>query len=258
MDLRLRSHLLKLLKESKRLDGRDDLLSYRQPLTVEYGISKTAEGSAKVTIGETIVLAGVKLELGKPYPDQPDKGTIMVGVELVPLSNPNFEPGPPTIEAIELARVVDRGIRESKALDFKKLCIEKGEKSWTVIIDIVTLNDNGGLFDAAALAAIAALKDTKFPAIEKDKVEYKKKTNKGIELSKVPIAVTVFKVGDHFIIDPDYEEGKAIDARLTITTTKDGEICALQKGGDSPLTEEDVSKMIDIANEKSLTLRKAL
>ena len=36
----------------------------------------------------------------------------------------NFDIGRPGIEAIELARVIDRGIRESGFIDFKKLCIK--------------------------------------------------------------------------------------------------------------------------------------
>lgn len=258
MDNRLRSHLVKLLNAGRRLDGRKDLLSYRDPLKIEYGISKTAEGSAKVTLGNTEILVGVKLEMGKPYPDAADKGTIMVGAELIPMSNPEFEPGPPTIKAVELARVVDRGIRESKAIDFKKLCIIEGEKAWTVIIDIVTLNDDGGLIDASALAALAALKDTKFPEFDGEKIDYKKKTDKGVELDKEPIAVTVFKVEKHFIVDPTNGEEDVSDSRLTITTTVDGTICALQKGGDLPLTDEDVNKMVDIALEKAKFLRSAL
>ncbi len=257
MDLRLKSHMIKLLDEGKRLDRRAPL-DYRTPLKVEYGISKTAEGSARVTLGDTIVLAGIKLEISTPYPDSPDTGTIMVGAELVPMSSPDYEPGPPSIKAVELARVVDRGIRESKALDFKKLCIKKGEKSWTVIIDLVTVNDDGGLFDVCALAALAALKDTKFPEIVDDVIDYKKKSKKGIELSKSPIAVTVYKEGKHFLVDPTREEEKAIDSRLTITTAEDGTLCALQKGGESPLTTEDISNMFDIALEKAKILRGAL
>ncbi len=156
----LRSYLLGLLEKGKRLDNRE-ILDYRKPLTIEYGISKTAEGSAKVKIGDTEILAGVKLEVGTPYPDQPDQGSIMVGAELIPLANPEWDPGPPSLQAIELARVVDRGIRESKAIDFKSLCIEEGEKVWNVLIDIVILNDDGGLIDASGLAVLAALKDTK-------------------------------------------------------------------------------------------------
>ena len=253
----LKTYFIKLLKEGKRLDGRN-IDDYRKQLKVEYGISKTAEGSAKVTLGNTEVLVGVKVEIGEPYPDIPDQGTIMVGAELVPMSNPGFEPGPPSIKAIELARLVDRGIRESKAIDFKKLCIEKGEKAWILMIDIVSLNDDGNLLDASALAALAALKDMKFHEVVDGVVDYKKKSKKGLEFEKEPITVTVYKVGSYFIVDPTLEEEEAIDARLTVASLKDGSLCALQKGGDAPLTEDDISKMIDIAVEKSKLLRAAL
>src|SRR3989338_2540572 len=154
-----------LAKMNKREDGRN-FDQYREPISVEYAVSeKSAEGSARVTIGDTVVVAGVKLELSKPYPDTPDEGSIMINVELLPLSSPEFEAGPPSINSIELARVVDRGIRESKAIDFKKLCIKPGEQMWTVIIDIYPINAAGNLFDACALAALAALRDAKFPAI---------------------------------------------------------------------------------------------
>ena len=253
----LRSHIINLLNAGIRLDGRKST-EYRKPIEVEHNVVKTAEGSARVKIGDTEVIVGVKLEVGEPYPDTPDEGTIIVGAELLPLSNPEFELGPPGIQAIELARVVDRGIRESKALDFKKLCIEKGEKIWMVIIDICPINDAGNLFDAASLAALAALKHTKYPAFDGEKVDYKQKTDKKLQLEKTPIAVTVIKIGDKFIVDPDTEEEMAIDARLTVSSIEDGTLCALQKGGDMPLTMEDIDKMLDIGIEKAKELRKHL
>ena len=61
-------------------------------MTVEYGVSaKSAEGSAKVTMGDTVVVAGVKMEFGQTYPDTPDEGSIMVSAELLPLSSPEYE-----------------------------------------------------------------------------------------------------------------------------------------------------------------------
>jgi exosome complex component RRP42 len=257
MNKELRNHIIGLLKKGARLDGRKPT-EYRQPITVEYGVTKTAEGSSRVKIGDTEVMVGVKLEVGTPYPDTPDQGTIIVGVELLPLSNPEFESGPPSINAIELARVVDRGIRESKALDFKKLCITPKEKIWMVIIDICSINDCGNLFDAASLATIAALKDAKFPAFDGEKVDYKNKTDKSLPLDKVPISVTVIKVDSQYIVDPDTDEGKAVDARLTVASIEDGTLCAMQKGGETPLSEEDISKMIDIAVEKAKELRSKL
>ena len=257
MHRELRSHIISLLNADTRLDGRK-LTEYRKPIEVERGVVKTAEGSARVKIGDTDVIVGVKMDVGEPYPDTPNEGTIIVGAELLPLSNPEFELGPPGIQAIELARVVDRGIRESKALDFKKLCIEKGEKIWMVIIDICPINDAGNLFDASSLAALAALKNAKFPAFDGEKVDYKAKTDKSLELEKTPIAVTVIKIGDKFIVDPSTEEEKAVDARLTVSSMEDGTLCAMQKGGDFPLTVEDINKMLDIGIEKAKELRKHL
>src|SRR3990167_4289998 len=185
----LRIHIISLLNAGLRLDGRK-LTEYRNPIEVKHGMIKTAEGSARVKIGETEVLVGIKMEVGEPYPDTPDEGTIIVGAELLPLSNPDFELGPPGIQAVELARVVDRGIRESKAIDFKKLCIKPGEKVWQLLIDMCPLNDAGNLLDASSLAALEALKDAKFPSFDGENVDYKQKTDKALPLEKLPIAVT--------------------------------------------------------------------
>lgn len=257
----LKKHILELLQKDIRLDKRKSS-EYRKPIKVEYGISKSAEGSAKVTIGDTIVMTGVKLSIGVPYPDTPEEGCLSVGAELLPLSNPEFELGPPGIQAIETARVVDRGIRESKALDMKKLCIVPGEKVWMISIDICPINEAGNLFDAAALSALAALKDTKFPKLEKLEeayvVNYKEKTDKSLPFNKLPVSVTVLKIGDKFIVDPTTEEEEVIDARLTVATTEKDELCAMQKGGEEPLSVEEIQQMLDIAVEKTKELRKAL
>src|SRR3989338_8698124 len=254
MDKQLKEHMLKLVQSGKRGDGRG-LTEYRTPITVIPGISQTAEGSAQVQIGDTVVMAGVKLSIERPYPDTPEQGSITVNVELYPLSNPDYEPGPPGIYAVELARVVDRGIREAKAIDLKKLCIEKGEKAWTVNIDIVTINDAGNLFDACALAAIAALRDTVFPKYENGELNYKEKSKKKLPVAKEPVSVTVYKVDKSYIVDADQDEPTAYDSRLTVASTPDGQLSALQKGGDMPLTVDDISAMVDIALERASFLR---
>lgn len=255
----VKQHILGLLQKNIREDGRKPL-DYRK-ITVEYGISpKSSEGSARVKIGDTEVLAGVKLEIGDPFPDKPDEGTLIVNAELLPLSNPEFESGPPDVAAVELSRVVDRGIRESEAIDFHKLCIKEGEKVWMVFVDIYPINDDGNLYDAACLAAVAALKDAKFVEYNKETyiIDYAKKTNKSLPLKHIPIGVTVIKIGNHLIIDPITEEWNEMDARLTVTTIEDGRLCALQKGGEAPLTVEEIEKMVDISIEKGKKLRESL
>ena len=252
---KMKNHLRNLIKRGYRQDGRD-FLEYR-PIKVEKGISSSAEGSARVTIGDTIVIAGVKMDIGEPFPDTPDKGVLIVNAELTPLSSPKFELGPPGIEAIELARVVDRGIRESNAIDLKKLCIKEGEKVWMVFVDIYPLNDDGNLFDAAALAAIAALQDTKIPSIKDDKPDYSTKGKEKLPLNCLPVEITIGNIAGRHIIDLTSEEEEVLEARLTVAIA-DGKICALQKGGSKELTQEEIEEMVEIALQKSKELVKFL
>jgi len=119
--------IIALIEKGQRLDGRG-LTDFRE-IKIEQGIIEKAEGSARVLLGKTEILVGTKVETGEPFPDTPNDGVMTVNAELVPLAAANFEPGPPDENSIELARIVDRGIRESKAVDSEKLCIESGKKS---------------------------------------------------------------------------------------------------------------------------------
>lgn len=251
-----RAHVLRCLQKGVRYDGRKET-DFRK-VTIKTGVSASAEGSALATLGETQVMVGIKLSLEKPYPDRPDEGNIMVNAELLPLSSPEFEPGPPGIFAVELARVVDRGIREAHAIDVHKLVVTRGEKVWSVAIDVCTINDDGNLIDASALAALAALRDAVFPLYADDKLDYKTKTDKKLPLKVQPLAVTVYKIGSFLIVDPQPDEEKVMEARLTVTTTEDGNVCSLQKGGDQILTIEEIDKMVGISLEKAKELRKML
>lgn len=252
----MNEHLLQALDKGVRYDGRK-LDEYRE-IKIETGVSKSAEGSALITAGKTKVIVGVKLGVEKPYDDTPEEGNLMVNVELLPLSNDKYEIGPPQPQAIELSRVTDRGLRESKAIDPKKLCITKGELVWNVMVDACTINDDGGLFDIIGLGALAALKNARFPKIEDNLVKYDEMTEEKIPLSREPIPVTVFKIGKHLVLDPLPEEENAADARLTVTVTGENTVCALQKGGFYPLTAESIDSMIALALEKAPELRKKL
>lgn len=252
-----KGYIHSLLQKGLREDERK-LDQYRE-IKIEYGISaKSAEGSARVKIGDTEVVAGVKMEVGTPFPDKPDEGTIIVNAELLPLSSPEFELGPPGVESIELSRVVDRGIRESETIDFKKLCVKEGEKVWLIFIDMYPINDAGNLFDAAALAAFAALKDAKFPRYDEDTetVKYDEKTEKSVALAHTPVACTVLRIGNNLIVDPTNDEEKASDARLTTVSLENGNLCAMQKGGNTPLSSEDVMEMVELSLAKAKELRK--
>ncbi|HIH18196.1 MAG TPA: exosome complex protein Rrp42 [Nanoarchaeota archaeon] len=252
-----KNRIISAIERGKRLDERG-LLKGRK-IEVEDVVSKKAEGSARVRIGATEVVVGVKLDLQTPYTDSPDEGTMMVSVELTPLSSPDFEPGPPDIKAIEMARIVDRGIRESEVIDFKQLCVEKGEKVWCVFIDIYSINDDGNLLDASALAAILALRNAVIPKIEEKKVVYGELTSKKLPLRKdLPISTTVYKIGKELVLDPSIEEEKAADARLSVAITLPDNIHAMQKGGPATFTLEEIGKVVGIAFERTKEIKKDL
>ena len=252
----LKRHILKFLSQDLRFDGRKPLDLRKVEIVIP--ASANAEGSATVRMGDTEVMAGIKLSIEKPYPDTPGQGNLVVNAELLPLSSPDFEAGPPGSESIEIARVVDRCLREAGAIDLKSLCITPGEAVWTVNVDICTINAAGNLIDVSALAALVALMNARMPAHEDGAVDYKHLTDEPVPLREKPIAVTVLKIGDRFVVDPTYEEEQAIDARLTVCVTEKGHLCALQKGGDMALGIDEIDAMAGIAIDKSKELRKVI
>ncbi len=250
--------IISALKEGKRLDGRN-ILDYRD-IKIERNISSNAESSVSVKIGKTEVYCGVKMAVTAPYSDSPNEGTFMMTAELHPMASETFDIGRPGINAIELARVIDRGIRESGFIDFKGLCIKEGEKVWQVFVDVFVLNDDGNLFDVTGLAALIALGSAKLPVYneEEDKLEHKR-SDIDLPLNKelMSFNMTVYKVGDKILIDPTKEEEDIADYRLSIAfgdNNGEARITALQKGKAGVINTEDLNSILKTVEDKYKTM----
>jgi exosome complex component RRP42 len=240
--------ITQLLKDGVRFDKRK--LFEERDIEIESGISINAEGSARVKIGKTEVIVGVKMDVQEPYPDHDDEGTMITSMEFSAVSGDRYESGPPQMDSIEVARVVDRGLRESGFIDWKKLCIKPGEKVWSILIDIYCINDDGNVYDASAIGAVVALSLATFPVYdeEKERVKFGEFTDKPLPLTDcVPLTFTFYKIGDYLILDPTREEEDSADARLTLAISmpkKEKIINAMQKGGITPLTEKELECII--------------
>lgn len=249
-----RNKLRKMFADGKRFDGR--ALNEHRDFEISYEVSNCAEGSARVKLGKTDVVVGIKLGIGEPYPDSPDKGNLVVSGDLLPLASPRFEMGPPKFNAIELPRLVDRAIRESKMIEMEKLIIKEGEKVWVVYIDIYPINDDGNIIDASILATIAALKRTMMPELDKnDKIDYEKESKKKLPLAKdiAPITFSFYKLGDSLIVDPIREEEEACEAKISWGVSKiDGEhfINSCQKGLEVSFSIEEIEEMMKMLPKK--------
>ena len=221
-------------ESGKRLDGRTS--TEHREIIVEDNISPSAASAIRVKVGKTEVLCGVHLAVATPYPDSPDEGTFMTSVELHPMASQQFDIGRPGINAIELGRVVDRGIRESGFIDFRGLCIKSGEKVWQVFVDIIAINDDGNLMDVAGIAALIALGRARMPVYNEEEGRAAHDfTTDSIPLNKdvMSLNMTFHQVGKTIVTDVNKEEEHISKFRVSIAIgDNEGKprITAMQKG----------------------------
>ncbi|MCS7104526.1 MAG: exosome complex protein Rrp42 [Thermofilaceae archaeon] len=242
-----RETIRSMIKRGERVDGRGPD-QYRE-LKVDTGIAGNADGSAKVSLGHTKVVAGVKVSLGQPYPDAPAAGVLIVHAELIPLASPIFEPGPPDENDVELARVIDRGLRSASAIKLEDMSVIPGKQVWRVFVDIYPIDHDGNFIDASGLAAMAALLNTRVPklSVTPDGTVTRAEEKVPLPINDIPVFVTFAKIGDVLVVDPCYEEELVMDARVTFAITKSGNVCAIQKGGRGSFTPEEILKALDTA-----------
>ncbi len=252
----LKKHsMTSLIEKGLRIDGRR-LDEFREITIIPNYIAK-AEGSAYVKVGGTVVIAGLKVGVGSPFPDTPNDGVITVNAEFVPFASPTFEPGPPDENAIELARVIDRSIRELKVIDLSKLAIIPGEKVYILWLDIYVFDHDGNLLDASTLAAMTTLLIAKIPKAEvkEDKsIELNKEDKVSLPINNKVVTVTVGKVNNKLIIDPTVDEEQILECKLAISISEDGRIAGMQKMGTGVFTEEEVLEAISLAKNASKIL----
>jgi exosome complex component RRP42 len=252
-----RAQMVELLAKGKRPDGRS--LSEVRKLEIQTGLIEKANGSAMVTLGNTQVIAGVKIDKGTPFLDTPDQGVLMVGAEVLPLAAAYVEAGPPDEGSIELARVVDRGVRESEMIDLGALCIKEGKYVYTVFVDVNVLNVDGNLFDATSYAVVSALLTSKMPKFVMDGDAVKTSEEiVPVPVSRVPVSITTVLIGNTLVIDPTSEEEAVMDARVTLTTDDEGNICAGQKGEPGTFSPEQVMEAVSLAISKGRDVRAAI
>lgn len=253
-----KSQILELLEQGKRVDGRS--LDEPREITIETNVIPKANGSAKVRIGDTEVVCGVKIQPDRPFPDMGDKGIFICTAELLPLSHPSVETGPPGPDVIELARVVDRGIRESHMIDLSQLVIEQDKSVVGVFADNVVVDYDGNLFDACSYATTSSLLSSKTPKwnFVDDVPILVEGEESSVPITTIPVSVTMGKIGNYIVVDPDSDEWKSMDARVTITSDSDGNICALQKGGSEGFTLDEIVRCGEISVRVGAKIREKL
>lgn len=244
------------LKSDLRTDGRRPF-DYRR-LTIKFG---REDGSSEVQIGQTHVMGFVSSQLVQPYRERPNEGTLSIFTEFSPMADPSFEAGRPGENAVELGRIIDRGLRESRAVDTESLCVVAGKFVWSIRIDLHILDNGGNLVDAANIAALAALMTFRRPECSlggedgQEVVVHSPEVKEPLPLTihHLPIAVSFAFIGNEntVVIDPSHSEEAVMGGKMTATINNNGDVCAIQKAGGVGVLQSVIMQCLRIASVKA-------
>lgn len=221
------------------------------------------QGHVCVSIGKTKVISCVTCEAVEPFPERPNEGFLMFNVDLSPMGSEHFE-GKRSEQSIEMARIIDRALRGSKAIDTEALCIVARKIVWSVRVDLTVIDNFGNLVDCAHLAAITSLLHFKRPEVTIEGQEYKihstsERNAVSLSIHHIPICVSfVFFEGDHWVVDPNQAETLISSGMMTVAMNSHGEICGVQKGGGIPVEISDIIDCTKLAKEKTIEITKIL
>ncbi len=214
-----------------RSDGR--ALTALRPVRIEIGVSKFAEGSARISCGDTVVLCLATLEEKVPrHLEGKEQGWVTAEYAMLPRSTPERSQreslaGRPGGRTFEIQRLVGRALRA--AVDLKAL----GPRS--VIVDCEVLQADGGTRTAAITGGYVALahalrKSTPTPLVRN------------------VAAVSAGFLDGELLLDLAYAEDSVADADVNVVATSDGELIEVQGTAEGkPFSRADFDRVLGLA-----------
>ncbi|CAD6565922.1 MAG: hypothetical protein CYPHOPRED_000096 [Cyphobasidiales sp. Tagirdzhanova-0007] len=258
-------YLSRFLEHGYRPDGRRPN-EFREPI-LNVGSITSADGSALVKTGQTTILCGIRAEIAEPDLLAPSRGFLVPNVELPAMCSPKFRPGPPSDEAQVLSHRIRSILLSSAILPLSSLCIEPGKAAWVVYADLVCLNYDGNLVDAALVAVVAALQNTRLPKAQWD-VDLEEAVAVPDELNSLHLRSTVLcasfgvSEGGHLLCDPTAFEEPLLATHLSIVLDDDGMLRNVYQAGlgvrDTQLPAKLLVQAVAMARKRYKVLREAM
>lgn len=251
--------MLGLLREGARLDKRK--LDQFRDVKVSFGDSY---GHCEVQLGNTRLVVQISAEVGKPYEDRPYEGTFMITTDVSSMASPMFENFRQSDDEILIARLIEKAVRRSSALDLESLCISGGKSCWNVRADVHYLDYDGGLVDASCIGVMAALMHFRRPdtTVEGEKTivhTLEERAPVPLSVLHVPICVTFSFVqgvqdatdgadsDDITIVDATGMEEALRHSEMTLTVNKNRDLCQISKPGGIPIEPSAILQCADTA-----------
>ncbi|GAB5364880.1 hypothetical protein AAMO2058_001008100 [Amorphochlora amoebiformis] len=245
------------LRKGIRVDGRKALTMRK--LQIQFG---RKAGTVEVSLGKTRVFSACSADVVKPYPDRPSEGFLRLFVDFSPMASPYFEHNRPSGRSVQLSRMVQRGIRESNAVDTESLCILSGSRVWEIRCDVRVLDDDGNLGDCANIAAVCSLLHFRRPdvTVVGDRVTLHSVDQRQpvqLAMHHIPIIISFGIIAEDeslVMIDPNRKETTVSTAELSFTVNKHKEICGIHKIGGTPLNPNKILKYANVAIENATAI----
>ncbi|VDM63949.1 unnamed protein product [Angiostrongylus costaricensis] len=239
-----------------RLDGRT-LNDFRQVKLVV----GSDFGTALCTMGDTKVLCVVSISLAEPRTARPSKGLVTVDVDMSPMSNPANEHNRLGERGLELTRMLELVLRDSRCIDVESLCVRSHKEVWKLKVDVRILDDDGSLLDCASIAAVTALYHFRRPNVTVRPnhtlihSEYEQ-AFVPLNIYHMPICVSFgfTKCGTHVVIDPTDKESQCLYGCLVIACNKRREVCALHQSTTLILTTATIEACVKRAMQRAVDL----
>lgn len=220
-----------------RTDGRN--FDQLRPVSITTEVNRHAEGSARIQMGETIVLCTATLEDGIPkWLQGSGSGWITAEYGMLPRSTHtriSREKALSGGRTQEISRLIGRSLRS--AVDLKGL----GERQLTIDCDV--MQADGGTRTAAITGGFVALMQA---------LHFMK--NQGI-ITSLPVshhiaAVSVGLTRGQALLDLNYDEDSTIQTDMNFVMTESGRFVEIQGTAEGEtFSKEELEQMLELATK---------
>ncbi|XP_014218460.1 exosome complex component RRP42 [Copidosoma floridanum] len=248
-----------------RSDGRSRT-DYRC-MELETKLLGQVHGSARLRIGNTDVLVGVKVEIDVPYPENPHAGKLEFFVDCSANATPSFEGRGGEELANEISSVLAFAYQSPDAMDLSQLSILPYKKCWKLFVDILILECGGNLFDTVGAAVKAALYSTEIPKVKGAMLDGGEADvilsddiydSWKLDVTNFPIIVTLCKIGDNCVVDPSCEEETCSSASTVVSVLPSGKVSSMIKMGYGSLLPSTLTKFLEMGKSVGIKLNTAI
>lgn len=205
-------------------------------VVLERNVAKFAEGSCRITVGDTIVLVTATVEDRIPnWMKGKGSGWVTAEYGMLPRSGRDRNQRDimrPNGRTMEIQRLIGRCLRS--IVDLEQI----GER--TITIDCDAIQADGGTRTASITAAYVALYDA-FQWMLKERMILK------LPMSEQIAAVSVGVVNGQEVLDLNYEEDSRASVDMNLVMTDRGRYVEIQGTAEAdPFEEESFAKMLGL------------